>query len=150
RVLAAYQAALPVESQDLLALTTAFRDPPTEARLREYLASPPVHVLLHETWRRSYVPFTSRPPGWLAEQVEELVRLRLLERVGRSASEPPVIDAHPLVRRAFEHVLGGRRHSARARAGFLRGRPDRRRPDTLEQAREEVELFHAYCDAGLW
>jgi hypothetical protein len=63
-----------------------------------------------------------------------------------------VIDAHPLVRRGFEHVLGaaGRRQSARARAGFLRGRPDRRRPATLEQAREEIELFHAYCDAGLW
>ena len=63
-----------------------------------------------------------------------------------------VIDAHPLVRRGFDHVLGtgGRRQGAQARAGFLRGRPDRRRPDTLEQAREEVELFHAYCDAGLW
>jgi hypothetical protein len=63
-----------------------------------------------------------------------------------------VIGAHPLVRRAFEHVLGpgGRRQSARARAGFLRGRPDRRRPATLEEAREEVELFHAFCDAGLW
>jgi hypothetical protein len=63
-----------------------------------------------------------------------------------------VIDAHPLVRRGFEHVLGpaGQRHSAQARAGFLRGRPDRRPPATLEQAREEVELFHAYCDAGLW
>jgi len=36
------------------------------------------------------------------------------------------------------------------RAGFLRGRPDRRRPDTLEEAREEIELFHAYADAGLW
>jgi hypothetical protein len=37
-----------------------------------------------------------------------------------------------------------------ARAGFLRGRPDRRPPATLEEARAEVELFHAYCDAGLW
>ena len=32
----------------------------------------------------------------------------------------------------------------------MSGRPDRSRPQTLEQAREEVELFHAYCDAGLW
>jgi hypothetical protein len=150
RVLAAYQSALPAEAQDTLALATAFRDPPTEARLREYLASPPVDALLHDTWGRTYTPFAQRPAEWLAAQVDELVQLRLLERVGRSASEPPVIDAHPLVRRSFEHVLGGRRHSAKARAGFLRGRPDRSRPATLEQAREEVELFHAYCDAGLW
>jgi hypothetical protein len=63
-----------------------------------------------------------------------------------------VIDAHPLVRRGFEHVLGagGRRQSGRTRAGFLSGRPDRRRAETLEEAREDVELFHAYCDAGLW
>lgn len=149
-VLAAYQSALPAEAQDVLALATAFRDPPTEARLLEYLESPPVHTLLHETWARPYAPFGARPAGWLARQVAELVDLRLLERVGRSASEPPVIDAHPLVRRSFEHVLGGRGHSAKARAGFLRGRPDRRRPETLEQAREEVELFHAYCDAALW
>jgi hypothetical protein len=37
-----------------------------------------------------------------------------------------------------------------ARAGFLRGRPDRRRPTTLDEAREDVELFHAYCDASMW
>src|SRR5206468_2279100 len=74
---------------------------------------------------------------------------RLLERVG---TDVRVVDAHPLVRRGFDFVLGsgGRRESAHARAGFLRGRPDRRRPATLEEAREEVELFHAYCDAGLW
>jgi hypothetical protein len=56
------------------------------------------------------------------------------------------------VRRAFEHNLGaaGRRQGAQARAGFLHGRPDRRRPATLDEAREEIELFHAYCDAGLW
>ena len=41
-------------------------------------------------------------------------------------------------------------HAARSRAGFLRGRPDRRPPQSLEDAREEVELFHAYADAGLW
>jgi hypothetical protein len=32
----------------------------------------------------------------------------------------------------------------------LRARPDRRPPATLAEANEEVELFHAYCDAGLW
>jgi hypothetical protein len=82
--------------------------------------------------------------------VQELVVLRLLERVG--PGETRVIDAHPLVRRGFEHVAGlaGRRENALARAGFLRGRPDRRRPDSLEQARETIELFHAHCDAGLW
>jgi hypothetical protein len=153
RVLAAYTAALPAEAQDVLALATAFRDPPSEARLLEYLSSGPVRALLHGPWGRGYVPFAERPAGWLAGQVEELVGLRLLERVGRSPGPAgAVIDAHPLVRRAFEHNLGAasRRQSARARAGFLHGRPDRRRPATLAEAREEVELFHAYCDAGLW
>ncbi len=170
RVLAAYQNALPPETQDILALATAFRDPPTEERLKDYLTSPPVQKLLHQTWNRQYLPFARRPADWLADQIKELVHLRLLERVGSEARLPPqarlpgsrawapegsrawVLDAHPLVRRAFEHVLGvsGHRQSALARAGFLRGRPDRRRPDSLEEAREEVELFHAYCDAGLW
>jgi hypothetical protein len=153
RILAAYQRALLSETQDILALATAFRDPPTEGRLLEYLASEPVRTLLHDTWRRTYVPFVRRPSNWLHGQIEELVRLRLLERVGRAGSaSTAVIDAHPLVRRAFDHALGagGQRQSARTRAGFLRGRPDRRRPDTLEEAHEEVEMFHAYCDAGLW
>ncbi len=158
RVLKAYQLALPQEAQDILALATAFRDPPRDDRLLDYLASQPVRALLHDRWARVYVPFAERPSEWLAGQIQQLIALRLLERVHWSAAEPTaetrpsVIDAHPLVRRAFEHVLGaaGRRHSALARAGFLRGRPDRRRPATLEEAREEVELFHAHCDAGLW
>lgn len=157
RVLAAYQAALPMEAQDVLALATAFRDPPSEARLLQYLASSPVQSLLHEHWRRLYVPFIERPHGWLADVLGELVALRLLERVGLTPGDTPagdavVIDAHPLVRRTFEHVLGpaGRRQSAQARAGFLRSRPDRRPSANLEEAREDVELFHAYCDAGLW
>ncbi|HEX5272933.1 MAG TPA: hypothetical protein VFW33_20690, partial [Gemmataceae bacterium] len=154
RVLAAYAAALPREQQDVLALATAFRDPPTEPRLTEYLGSVPVRSLLHATWGRDYAPFTDRPHGWLAAQLDELVRLRLLERVGLAPGSAggSLIDAHPLVRRAFEHNLGaaGRRQGAQARAGFLHGRPDRRRPATLDEAREEVELFHAYCDAGLW
>jgi hypothetical protein len=151
RVLAAYQQALPPEMQDLIALATAFRDPPAEARLLEYLASPPVQTLLHQTWQRAYPPFAHRAADWLQGQIQQLIDLRLLERVGR-ASSAAVIDAHPLVRRAFEHALGagGQRQSAGTRAGFLRGRPDRRRPDSLEEAREEVEMFHAYADAGLW
>lgn len=151
-VLAAYQEKLPPEAKDVLALATAFRDPATEARLHEYLLSPPVRTLLHDTWQRSYPPFGKRGPDWVAGQIHQLVDLRLLERVGRGSTGGAVIDAHPLVRRAFEHVLGvsGRRQSAQARAGFLRGRPDRRRPETLEEAREDVEMFHAYCDAGLW
>jgi tetratricopeptide (TPR) repeat protein len=149
RVLAAFQRALPEEQQDILALATAFREPPTEALLLDYLASDAIRALLHNTWRREYAPFVERPAGWLANTLDELVRLRLLERVGPGAV--PVIDAHPLVRRGFEHVAGAsRRESALARAGFLRGRPDRRRPDTLDEAREAVELFHAHCDAGLW
>src|SRR5205085_1334147 len=113
---------------------------------------------LHQTWGRPYLPFAERGAEWLAHQIDDLVRLRLLERVGRSgpasAHEPPRIDAHPLVRRGFEHVLGAsssqKRQSAQARAGFLRGRPDRRRPATLEEASEDIELFHAFCDAGPW
>ncbi len=158
RVLSAYQIQLSREAQDILALATAFRDPPGEGRLLEYLASGPVRVLLHEKWSRAYRPFADRSRSWLANQVQELVELRLLERVGPAVAAanreavPSVLDAHPLVRRAFEHVLGaeGRRHSAQARAGFLRGRPGRRRPKTLDEAREEVELFHAHCDAGFW
>lgn len=157
-VLSAYHQALDPEAQDILALATAFREPPDETRLLQYLASPPVKKLLHETWGRSYAPFNERAADWLANQIEELIALRLLERVACTPGEAQgqdrvnVIDAHPLVRRGFEHVLGvaGRRQSAQARAGFLRGRPDRRRPATLEQAREEVELFYAHCDAGLW
>jgi hypothetical protein len=163
RVLAAYQQALPAETKDVLALATAFRDPPAEGRLLAYLASGPVNLLLHGVWGRTYPPFGSRPEGWLAARVQELIDLRLLERVGRagpaSRDVDPVIDAHPLVRRAFEGERGAksptslkrqRRESAQARAGFLRGRPDRRQPATLEEAREEVELFYAYCEAGLW
>jgi len=151
RVLSAYQAALSREEQDVLALATAFRDPPTEARLIEYLRSAPVQALLFQTWQRPY-PRTALAADAVKATVESLVASRLLERVGRGTLEGPVIDAHPLVRRAFDAVLGGtgQRENAGARAGFLRGRPDRRRPATLEEAREEVELFHAYCDAGLW
>jgi tetratricopeptide (TPR) repeat protein len=149
-VLALFPDALPQEEQDVLALATAFREPPTEALLLDYLASPAVQNLLHGPWGRTYAPLGPRGRDWLLACVQELVSLRLLERVGPGTV--PVIDAHPLVRRGFEHVAGpaGRRHSALARAGFLRGRPDRRRPDTLEQAREAIELFHAHCDAGLW
>jgi hypothetical protein len=155
RVLAGYRSLLPAEAQDVLALATAFRDPPAEDRLVQYLASEPVRALLHDHWRRAYVPFQEREPGWLAAQVDELVRLRLLERVGGQpggTGAARVIDAHPLVRRGFESALGpaGTRQSAAARAGFLHGRPDRKRAASLEEAREDVELFHAYADAGLW
>ncbi len=151
RVLAALQEAMPQETQDVLALATSFRQPPAEPRLLEYLASAPVRELLHDHWRRPYVPFVERGSGWLAQQVQELVELRLLERVGQGPSDEVavVLDAHPLVRRGFEGVLGAGRHHA-ARAGFLRGRPDRRAPASLEEAREEVELFHAYVAARLW
>jgi hypothetical protein len=150
RVLGAFHRALPIDTRDILALATAFRDPPAEARLLAYLAGDSVRGLLHEAWKRTYTPFHLREEGWLARQVQGLIDLRLLERVAGTGG--PVIDAHPLVRRGFEGSLGreGRREGARARAGFLRGRPDRRRPDSLEEAREEVELFHAFCDAGLW
>lgn len=155
RVLQALQESMPADLQDILALATSFRQPASEGRLVEYLQSEPLRHLLHEAWQRGYPPFATRGEAWLREQIETLVTLRLLERVslGRSdagAENRVGFDAHPLVRRGFEHALGGAGHAARSRAGFLRGRPDRRPPRTLEDAREEVELFHAYADAGLW
>jgi len=152
RVLNAFQADLPQELQDLLALSISFREPLGEPQLREYLAGPAVVSLLHEQWQRTYVPFPARDDGWLKASLQELVDLRLLERVAAGHGAGVVIDAHPLIRRAFEHVLGpaGRHQSALARAGFLRGRPDRRRAESLDEARESVELFHAHCEAGLW
>jgi tetratricopeptide (TPR) repeat protein len=164
RVLDVFHTALPPEQKDILALATAFRQPPTEARLAEYLVSQPVRRLLHEEHRRAYQPFAERP-AWIPAQIDELVDLRLLERVREARLDALVLDTHPLVRRGFEDVLGGpadgaaahgaaahgaAAHGAAARAGFLRGRPDRRPPRTLAEAREEVELFHAYCEAGLW
>ena len=155
QVIELLQSAMPAELQDIVALATSFRQPASENRLREYLQSEPLRHLLHDAWGRDYPPFPTRSVDWLKEQVQTLVELRLLERVhlGRSEkgeADALVLDAHPLVRRGFEHRLGGAGHSARSRAGFLRGRPDRRPPVLLEEAREEVELFHAYADAGLW
>lgn len=157
RVLQALHAAMRMELQDIVALATSFRQPATERRLLEYLQSEPLRQLLHDSWGRAYPPFQTRSLDWLQNQIQTVVELRLLERVGLGRSDATgidqvVLDAHPLVRRGFEHVLGGpqHQHSARTRAGFLRGRPDRRAPQTLEEAREEVELFHAYADAGLW
>lgn len=171
RVLAVHHATLPPEMRDILALATAYHEPPTEANLVQYLLSPAVASLLETKWLRTYPPFPSRGAAWLRGCIDELVELRLLERVhsglgealGEALGDPlgdplgdavpdPVIDAHPLVRRAFEHTLGvaGRRQSSLARGGFLRGRPNRRRPDSLEEAREHVELFHAHCEAELW
>jgi len=156
-VLAAFQKALSPEAKDILGLATAFRQPPTENRLLQYLLSVPVRQLVHQGWQRSYQPLGERGEPWLRGQIQELVDVRLLERVGLTLGSAQlkadaVLDAHPLVRRGFESVLGSEdhRHGATARAGFLRGRPDRRPPQSLEDAREEVELFHAYCDAGLW
>ena len=155
RVLYALQTSMEQELQDILALATSFRQPATESRLLEYLRSEPLRRLLHETWGRGYPPFQDRADTWLRAQVQTLVELRLLERVSLGRSETAtgdsaVLDAHPLVRRGFEHVLGGAGHLAPSRAGFLRGRPDRRAPVSLEDAREEVEMFHAYCDSALW
>ena len=92
--------------------------------------------------------FAARPAEWLPARIQELVDLRLLERVG--LMNDTVLDAHPLVRRGFENSLGEAGADAKARAGFLRGRPDRAKPASLAEAREEVELFHAYRKAGLW
>ena len=154
RVLTAFHQTLPAEAKDLVALTTAFRQPPTARILYRYLVSDPVRRLLQESWKRGYVPFANRPAGWIEREVQSLVDLRLLERVSLrldlADAEADVFDAHPLVRRGFENVVGSGSTDALARAGFLRGRPDRQVPNSIAEAREEVELFHAYCDAGLW
>ena len=148
RVLSAFHADLPTEAKDLLALSNAFHQPPTEDCLTRYLRSEPVRQLVHEGWHRTYPPFVDRSADWLPARIQELVDLRLLERVGLMNDR--VLDAHPLVRRGFENALGEAGADAKARAGFLRGRPDRAKPASLAEAREEVELFHAYVKAGLW
>jgi hypothetical protein len=154
RVLAVHQAALTQEAHDILALATAFREPPTRRQLRDYLLSEPIQHVLRKTWGRDYAPFIARASDWLDAQIQHLVALRLLEEVdpGDDSGPERVVDAHPLVRRGFEHALGaaGRRQQATARAGFLSGRPNRRRACKLEEAREDIELFHAYCDARMW
>lgn len=154
RIIQCFQLCLEAEQQDVLALATAFRQPPTEMRLLEFLSSKPVHDILKNKWHRTYQSFLERGNHWLNEQLDSLVQLRLLERVhsGSSEGEGKVIDAHPLVRRGFAHSLdsASQQENAEARAGFLMGRPDRRAPRSLAEAQEEIELFHAYCDAELW
>lgn len=153
RVLTAYHQTLPQDAKDLVALATHFHQPPTESCLLEYLLSKPVEQLLHGDWQRSYVPWSKRARADVAQQIQSAVDLRLLERVSLSltdAADACVLDAHPLVRRGFENVLGASSGGAAARAGFLRGRPYRRTPANLAEAREEVELFYALCAAGLW
>jgi hypothetical protein len=154
RVLAALDAVLDPATKDILALATAFRDPPTEHSLTEYLLSPAVQALIAGPWHRSYPSFADRGVAWLAGRIQALVEHRLLERVGTGDNDPlrARLDAHPLVRRAFDHSAGaeGRSAGALARAGFLRGRPDRKLATDLAHAGPEIELFHAYCDAGFW
>src|SRR5213075_2768541 len=83
RVLRALHAALSDEEKDIVALATAFRQPPGEGQLLAYLASTPLQVMVQRHWRRTYEPFDRRPAGWLAATVDGLVALRLLERVGQ-------------------------------------------------------------------
>lgn len=151
RVLTAFGPALSAELQDILALATAFREPPLETAFLTYLRSGPVEKLLHQIWQRTYPPFAKRSESWLQTQIDELLNLRLLERVrGGIAEDQRVLDAHPLVRRTFERIRSERPAAAQARADFLRGRPDRRPPTSLVEAQPEIELFHAYSEGGLW
>ncbi|MFM7149813.1 MAG: hypothetical protein ACKO23_08220, partial [Gemmataceae bacterium] len=149
-ILDCYRRHLPLELQDIVSLASSFREPPSEELLLRYLQSPAVEQLLRDNWGRSYLSFSCRPTASIQEALDQVVVLRLLERVGPGPA--PVIDAHPLVRRGFEpNGMGGNiRATASSRAGFLRGRPDRLRPETMEDARESLELFFAYCDAQLW
>jgi hypothetical protein len=154
RVLTALDAALEPCTKDILALATAFRDPPTEVCLLEYLLSDSVQCLIGTAWQRRYRHFAELGANWLRQQIQILVDHRLLERVGAGESDAAKLrlDAHPLVRRAFEHSVGeaAGKASALARAGFLRGRPDRQAAQDLAHAGPEIEMFHAYCDSGLW
>ena len=84
--------------------------------------------------------------GMVAEPEQRISRLPLMSE---AELQQVVKDWNDTKQEYREQTCVGRQ-SAQARAGFLRGRPDRRRPASLEEAREEVELFHAYCDAGLW
>jgi hypothetical protein len=139
-----FREVLSLEQLDILALALDFREPPAESLLLDWLRSAAVAHLLHDLRGRSYLPFSQRENGYLQSQIDFLVRLRLLERVGYDTK---VIDAHPLVRRVFENTD---RQSSAARAGFLHGRPDRRKPMNLDEARPVIEMFHARCDAGMW
>ena len=125
-------------------------------RLLEYLNSEPLRHLLHDTWGRTYPPFADAF-GRLAERAGANAgrtafagarRPRpLRERPGRRAGARCASVGAPRLRASCSAARGS---GMRSRAGFLRGRPDRRPPQSLEDAREEVELFHAYADAGLW
>lgn len=155
RVLTAFRESLPQDAQDLTSLATHFHQPPTEAVLAAYLSSESVRRLLHDERNRTYLPFAERTAEDVRGLIQTTLDLRLLERVSLSLTDKndalaTVLDAHPLVRRGFEDVLGTSSTGAAARAGFLRGRPDRKIPANLAEAREEVELFHALCAAGLW
>ena len=100
RILTAFQQTMPAEAKDIVALTTAFRQPPTAKILHRYLVSDSVRRLLDEDWMRDYWPFEDRPAGWIESEVQSLVDLRLLERVSlrldHSDPDADVFDAHPL------------------------------------------------------
>ena len=119
-VLAAFQEALPQETKDILGLATAFRQPPTETRLLEYLVSEPVRQLLHHAWGRGYQAFGDRGDPWLRDQVQQLVDLRLLERVGLTPGDrrPPALPPWSNL-----PILGAPRLRVRSRVG----RPSARR-----------------------
>lgn len=152
RILTAFRATLPQDLQDFTSLATHFHHPPTETCLIDYLRSQSVRRLLHDERKRPYLPFADQDKAAVRQLLETSISLRLLERVSLSLGDDGayVLDAHPLVRRGFEDALEGTSSKGLARAGFLRGRPDRRIPANLAEAREEVELFHALCAAGLW
>ena len=134
RVLEAWRPHLTARQRDLISLATSFRTPPSETALLDFLTSPAVERL-RQSWGRAD-PSPDRD-AWKRD-LDHLIRWRLLECVSEG-----VIEAHPLVRRGFEQGS-----TAAARADFLRGRPDRRAPATLDEAAPFVEAFHAFIDAG--
>ena len=105
-----------------------------EARLLRIPRQRAGATLLHETWGRTYPPFAERPAGWLARQVQELVELRLLERVGRPGTRGRVGDRRPsagAARLRARRWAGGpaaaapRRAPASCAAGPIAGRRQR-------------------------
>ena len=120
----------------------------------EYLASGPcIRFCMRLGGERIRRSPTAR--GLVAQQIQQLIHLRLLSAsVVRSGVEPGGAGHR---RASAWCAVPSITHSVRADSGRAQRRPascaagpTAAAPTTLEEAREEVEMFHAYADAGLW